>query len=275
MIQLIRPSLTITHNAQLREYQRTVDACTTFSAKVRFAKDDFSTKNVVGNAVFDHVKSKLKEMCSGAERCHYCEDSAVDQVEHFYPKDAYPECCYDWNNYFYVCGPCNRKKNNKCAIINAQGQLIDVTPPKTKAHLVIDRTPPVSGRYAYVNTENENPLDFFMLDIFNGTFALVENPHKQGVDLLRATYTLEQLDIGRKRVLCRARQKAYQDFLNALEAYWFESQVIKPDKAKLKRIIACIKEANHQTVWQEMKRQKDLIPELSAIFGKLPVALGW
>ena len=28
-------------------------------------------------------------MCSGAERCHYCEDSKADEVEHLLPKDAY------------------------------------------------------------------------------------------------------------------------------------------------------------------------------------------
>ncbi len=275
MVQLIRPALTIRHDAKLKEYQKAVDVLTTFSAKVRFAKDDFSAKNVVGNAVFDHVKSKLKEMCSGAERCHYCEDSVVDQVEHFYPKDAYPECCYDWENYFYVCGPCNRKKSNKCAIINEKGQLIDVTPPKANMYPNIARNPPVAGLYAYVNTQNENPLDFFMLDIFNGTFELVENPYKTGIDLLRATYTLDRLGIGKNRSLCRARQKAYQDFLNALDAYWHESQKNKPDESKLSRIISSVKEANHQTVWQEMKRQKDLIQELSAIFGKLPAALLW
>ena len=49
----------------------------------------------------------------------YCEDSVADEVEHFRPKDLYPDVVFAWRNYLYACGQCNGGKNNRFSIVRA------------------------------------------------------------------------------------------------------------------------------------------------------------
>ncbi len=86
---------------KLDEYQAQIDEKPTYKDMVKKAKTSFSGKNNKKNKTFNAVKEALNAMCSGARRCHYCEDSAADEVEHFYPKDLYPEKCFSWGNYLY------------------------------------------------------------------------------------------------------------------------------------------------------------------------------
>lgn len=97
---------------KLAEYQQEIDALPDYAARVERAKASWKTRNRKGDPTFDAVKQSLTEMCSGARRCAYCEDSLADEVEHFRPKDLYPEVVFAWANYLYTCGPCNGPKNN-------------------------------------------------------------------------------------------------------------------------------------------------------------------
>lgn len=80
-------SLPLLDNAQIQldEYQSQVDAKPTYKEQLEKAKSSFSSKNRKSNKTFKAVKKALDRMCSGARRCHYGEDSAADEVEHFYP----------------------------------------------------------------------------------------------------------------------------------------------------------------------------------------------
>jgi uncharacterized protein (TIGR02646 family) len=53
------------------------------------------------------IRAVLREMSTGLGRCMYCEDSAGTDIEHFYPKSAYPKRAYDWTNYLWACSHCN------------------------------------------------------------------------------------------------------------------------------------------------------------------------
>lgn len=49
-----------------------------------------------------------------AYTCHWIsEDTGSKTVEHFKPKDFYPELAYSWDNYRLVCGTLNGRKGNK------------------------------------------------------------------------------------------------------------------------------------------------------------------
>ncbi len=37
------------------------------------------------NKAFDEIKKNLRDMAPGLERCMYCEDSAGNDIEHFWP----------------------------------------------------------------------------------------------------------------------------------------------------------------------------------------------
>lgn len=73
-------------------------------------------------------------------RCAYCDD--LDEygggyrayhVEHFAPKEKFPELRYDYDNLLYACPWCNRAKwdiwpsdNSKINVVDSEGLLIHV-----------------------------------------------------------------------------------------------------------------------------------------------------
>ena len=63
---------------QLEAWQTEVDGAPDYAAKVALAKKLFEGQNTKSNITFKSVRSHLKQMCSGARRCVYCEDSAAD-----------------------------------------------------------------------------------------------------------------------------------------------------------------------------------------------------
>lgn len=281
MIRLTRPTLQTNVSGKLNDYQSTVNAESDYTKRVALGKELFAKHNKKGNATFDAVKAALLGMSCGAERCHYCEDSKADEVEHLHPKDVYPESVFDWSNYFYACGGCNNPaaKGNHCAVIDLSGQLIDCTPPPTpkKTMTPIVRIVPPIGIKVFIDPATENPLDFFFLDIQNNTFELTEfpDPITHPVEYSRANYTLEKLKLSTRAYLNTARRNAYGSFKARLNEYIKERNLPNPSQVVLSNMINELKGEAHQTVWQEMKRQHQIIPELHTLFSTAPEALNW
>lgn len=71
--------------------------------------------------------STLRMMARQRQRCMYCEDSRATDIEHFWPKSAYPERLFDWDNLLLVCADCNRKKNARFPL-DAGGQPLVLNP---------------------------------------------------------------------------------------------------------------------------------------------------
>lgn len=276
MIQLVRPLLIPGAEQKLTEYQAVINSRSDYMGRVAFAKTDFPRKNTTKNRTFKEVRSKLLTMSSGAERCHYCEDSKADEVEHILPKDVYPDLCYDWNNYLYACGSCNGSKSNQAAVINSVTlSLHNLTPPKPKRNVPLPpRQSPITGVYGIIDPVRENPLDFFLLDIKTSSFAFSELPDENTINYLKAKYTLEVLRLNRS-YLRKARSNAYNNFKGRLNVYIKKRNSGRLEQHQLDNIILGIKEEAHQTVWQEMIRQKDFIPELRELFRQAPEALQW
>lgn len=66
-----------------------------------------------------YIKSALLAMSHN--KCAYCEckldeESKYMEVEHFLPKDDYPNQVVDWNNLLPSCKRCNTKKGNMTQI---------------------------------------------------------------------------------------------------------------------------------------------------------------
>src|SRR5438132_9320325 len=113
---------------QLTKYQNQINLKVDYAERVAAAKDRFAVYNTKDNPTFKSVKQVLTTLCSGARRCMYCEDSYADEVEHFKPKDLYPEAAFVWENYLYACGPCNGPKNNQFAVFSrSTGRFKDIT----------------------------------------------------------------------------------------------------------------------------------------------------
>ncbi len=93
---------------RLQEYQQEIDAVAAYADRVAAAKRKYSNRK--SNSTFQDVRRTLQAMCGIIRRCMYCEDSMADEIEHFRPKDLYPEAVFDWPNFLYTCGPCNGNK---------------------------------------------------------------------------------------------------------------------------------------------------------------------
>ena len=110
MLRVADGRLPAAHERKLEEYQSDVDGKGTYEKRVAEGKRLFKSRNSKRNGTFKAVRKTLSVMCRGPRRCMYCEDSAADEVEHFRPKDLYPEAVFVWMNYLYACGRCNTRK---------------------------------------------------------------------------------------------------------------------------------------------------------------------
>lgn len=267
MIHIQNQALPPATATKLAEYQQEIDAITDYAEQIVEAKQKFSSRNRKNNPVFKDVRVTLSDMCSGSRRCMYCEDSCADEVEHIKPKDLYPELVFVWKNYLYACGSCNGGKNNAYKIFDATGKITDIT--RKQGEAVIK---PIAGNDVFINPRFENPLEYLWLDL-SGTFAFIAHPSSSAQDKQRARYTIDTLELNRD-ILLEARKEAYGNYRARLKEYIFERDN-GTSQNKLKSLIASLIHLNHPTVWYEMKRQKQLMPELKTLFEQAPEALNW
>ncbi|HEX4420624.1 MAG TPA: hypothetical protein VH165_22070 [Kofleriaceae bacterium] len=252
---------------QLVIYQAEVDHGT-FAERVARGKRLFKSRNRKGNTTFDSVKNRLTEMCSGARRCAYCEDSAADEVEHVYPKHFYPDRVFVWRNYIYACGPCNSPKGSRFAGYPAgAGSQVELSQP---AHTL---SPPPAGVPGLLDPRVENGTEFLALEL-RDTFYFVACAPAGTLEYERARYTIDVLGLNKREILPRARRAAYQDYCAHLRQYIAVHRE-GGDTAELTRLKLEILTRQHPTVWFEMKRQHASLPALATMFAEVPEALSW
>jgi 5-methylcytosine-specific restriction endonuclease McrA len=269
MLQLAKASLPQKTRAGLRGLQQRIDALPNYEARVNYARVLFPQQNRPDNPIFKSVRKTLSQMCSGARRCSYCEDSSADEVEHIKPKDLFPESTFAWSNYLYACGPCNGPKKNRFGILlYGTSKFVDVT---RKPGQPI--TPPKRGRPASINPRRENALEFMELDLID-TFYFLPSAPLGSPAYKRAQYTIAILRLNERDLLPAARREAYLSYRARLVEY-----IAKRDsgasRRKLDALSKALQRMAHPTVWVEMKRQQGRIRELNGLFAKAPEALNW
>lgn len=267
MLKIRNGRLAAAATRKLKTFQAEVDAAASYEERVRRAKKQFGQRNKSTDATFKAVREKLTQLCNGARRCMYCEDSVADEVEHFKPKDLYPELVFVWKNYLYACGPCNGPKNNRFAVIGpATGGLVDVTRARNAPV-----APPASGEAALIDPRAEDPHQYLTLDL-RDTFEFTPVTTLSGVSLERARYTIAVLRLNERDYLIAARENALSGFRARLTEYVHrrDAGASPQELARLKR---GIRRAPHPTVWVEMKRQRQHHVDLNALFNQAPEAL--
>lgn len=265
MIRLPNINLPTTPDDKLKDYQADVDGKTTYAEKVAEGKRLFSSRNTRSNATFRAVRQKLTEMCAGAQRCVYCEDSVGDEVEHIKPKDLYPEAVFRWDNYVYACGRCNGHKSNKFAVIDDDEELIVVTRPRGAT---VD--PPAPGQSAFVNPREEDALTLFEVDLVD-TFMILPAFDLEASALQRAEFTIETLDLNRD-VLIEARRNAFSGYRARLFEYGMR-KVLGDDLSAFR---AEFLSSAHPTIWEEIKRQgAGLGQNIPGLLDANPEVMGW
>ena len=268
MIRLPDIALPVGAAEALSRYQADVDKADTYGAQVEEAKRLFGLRNKKGNAAFDAVKATLEQMCCGAKRCAYCEDSMADEVEHVRPKDLYPQVVFRWTNYVNACGPCNGPKGNHFAVLPAGANA-----PVEVARKPNDPVaPPRDGVPAFIDPRCEDATAVMILDL-QGTFGFAPLAAKGTRDYVRAAYTIKVLKLNRP-ILTRARGQAYVDYFNFVRRYERDRDS-KSSAAHLRYLVDTLRARQHPTVWREMQRQREKLPELQNLFAAVPEAAAW
>lgn len=95
---------------------------------------------------FRPIRAALQSMCSGLERCMYCEDSAGAHIDHFEPRSRNPARTFDWSNYLLACSVCNSNFKRSAFPVDDEGSplLIDPTIEDPAEHLTLS---PTTGRF--------------------------------------------------------------------------------------------------------------------------------
>ncbi|RKI72000.1 hypothetical protein D7X55_08305 [Corallococcus sp. AB049A] len=269
MIRLPTIPLPPAANTQLADYQREIDSLPNYETRVDQAKVRFNRLNKRDNPTFATVRATLSAMCVGAQRCAYCEDSLAGEVDHLWPKTLYPNLVFAWTNYLYACGSCNRTKSSNFAVF-AHGTGVHTDVGRRRGMPVV---PPVAGTLVLLDPRVDDPMDFMTLDL-PGTFLFKVTAEPGTVAYQRAKYTIDLLGLNRREPLRLARIHAYRDFFAHFNGYVRErAHGHAPEH--LLHLAHDIQTRQHATVWREMKRQHQLIPELKRLFEAAPEALGW
>lgn len=246
----------------LATQQAKINALADYAEQVYAAKYLWANKD---RHFFEQIRNLLEVQCPGIRRCHYCEDSAADEVEHVWPKDIYPEKTFDWGNYLFACGPCNGShKRDQFAVFDANGQIIELA-RKSKAPVL----PPASGAHVFLDPHLDDPLEFMEFDPQTGMFVEIDAPPTRS--FVRAEYTLRVLGLNRD-YLKRSRKAAFKTWLTQAHAYTGMKQADSTE-AKLLDMLHHLQTLPFPSVWAEIKRRASQRGEYQDIFGPAPELL--
>lgn len=266
MIRLPDLSLSDTSLQHLASQQAKVDALPDYTERVAEAKRLWDIKS---RTSFAPILTKLRQMSGRLVRCSYCEDSCADEIEHIYPKTLYPDRAFVWDNYLYSCGLCNPEKRDKFAVFPGISPAWEDVQRKRGAAIVA----PTGGDPVLIDPRREDPLVFLFLDI-RGTFRFFPASPKGTREYIRAEYTIDALGLNTRDVLPRCRKSEYGSYRAKLREYVHKRDAGATQRER-KLLIGALKRSPHRTVWKEMQRQADRIPELAQLFETAPEALTW
>ena len=114
---------------------------------------------------FRTIRLALRNICSGNERCMYCEDSAGAHIDHFRPRAMDSLSTFVWENYLLACSICNSNYKRDEFPLDPSGnaQLVDPTVDEPQDHLMFSSA---TGRYEPVpgSTKADESIRVFGLN---------------------------------------------------------------------------------------------------------------
>ncbi len=267
---MIRASVATLPDATLTDlltWQGEVDGAGDYAARIEAAEVEFKRRRP--QAPFRPVISALTAMCSGSQRCMYCEDNCADEVEHHHPKALYPELVFAWANFLFACSRCNRRKSTRFPLFApSPPTIVTFVPVNAKQPL-----PPPAGISVLLDPRRDDPHAFLRLDL-RDTFQFRAAAAKGSVEHLRASKTIEVLGLNDRSELRKHREAVYESHLSHLH----RAAAARRDPARVAEVTR-IRNAVHGLscgiVWFEMKRRRSEISEVGAAFAAIPEALDW
>jgi len=297
MIRLTFEDLTAGSTTHLAAVQEEINNQANFKEKAVRADLKWRAKRstTVAKSTFTEIKSKLVAMCSGAEICVYCEHNEATDIEHIFPKRLYPNKCFLWGNYVLVCGKCNThfKKEIFKIFSPAGSEIIQDTTPKRNVY-----TEPENDDALFINQRVDDPMDYLELDFLERTFYYIERPATGTREYEKAKFTKELLGLNRREDLVQHRKTAYKFYKGELQRYAAIQHIngmaellhltdsfidifdaggeFEVEKTSvLTAIRKRIESHSHPTIWKEMIRQRESLPETNQLFQQVPDAVTW
>ncbi|MFC0875763.1 HNH endonuclease [Saccharicrinis sp. FJH2] len=138
----------------------------------------------------NEVSEVLKKM-NGGGYCYYCEQKIgktdYAHIEHYKPKNQFPELCFEWKNLHYSCHKCNIKKGVKW---NLEHPILDPCDEDTN----------IENHISYslweLSGESDNALttiDTFYLNDIEEREELVDARKKVFLELLRVIESINMI----------------------------------------------------------------------------------
>ncbi|MCE7922998.1 MAG: hypothetical protein DYG98_08060 [Haliscomenobacteraceae bacterium CHB4] len=292
MRRLLSKTLSSDTSRYLDEEQAKIDGAPNFREQVTLAKSLWEHKNA---NVFREIREKLSELCPAPGICCYCESSHWRDIEHVSSKRVFPHKTFVWENYVPVCPRCNSDfKKHKTWVFNPAGSAdtSDITPKRN----VFD--PPLSTDEVFINPRQETPQDLFFLQLLPQTFVFLpvsDDPNAR--EYKRTEFTCNEVLKLNREELRKSREAAAQDYLALIRAYRdvcaadnFDSldiatlgipaanrtQTFIGEKERIKyHIRSQFGQRRHPTVWSEMKRWRNNLPNFNELLMQFPEALTW
>ena len=142
--------------------------------------------------------------------------------------------------------------------------------------------PPPAGPAGCINPRSEDPLELLDLDLGGqvpggemlvGTFNYIPAEGLGNDNLARAAFSIDVLGLNRE-VMRVARANAFGGFRARLVEYR-NMRERGVSEAKLERLRDDLLRTHHLTVFAEMRRQRQLLPDIDALFDAIPEAMAW
>lgn len=278
MLKIAEKTLAPAALATLKTIQDRIDGKADYPARVAAADAEWKAKlgSAAKKEAFATIRTTLAEMCVGSVRCTYCEDSLADEVEHIEPKNLFPHRAFLWANYLFACGPCNGPKSNRYGVV--AGDQVDEFIRRRGDPIV----PPAAGAAGLINPRSEDPFDFLELDIggvahdgseIAGTFMLLPRDELVGAKRSRAKFTIDVLGLNREAIRA-ARENAFGGFRARIREYVAEKEAGR-GASHLAKLREGILKTPHLSVFEDMRRQRFIHPELADFFARAPEILAW
>lgn len=295
LVSKLRPSsIKKTTLRHLQERQNDINLAADFAAKVKKAKSFWDRKKQLkaGLPAFEDILNVLLKIAPAHGSCVYCERNEATDIEHIFPKSAYPELAFVWKNYLPACSNCNSNyKRNRFAVFSPRGSNQIVRFAFNKNNSV---SPPNKDA-AFINPRTENPMDFLELIFVADEYIFLPQHDlaKNGRKWLKADITIEIIGLNRNG-LPEARFAAAQNFQNQLRRFLIISRAASFAELKSaiaanfpvvdetrhfeqekSRVLAAVEsfirtKIFHPTVFKEMVRQKDKHSDFLTLFNDLP-----
>lgn len=250
----------------LAAWQAEVNGAGDFGARVEAAEQEFTRRRV--QAPFRPVLLELASMCSGAQRCMYCEDGCADEVEHHHPKAFYPDLVFAWANFLFACARCNRRKSARFPLFSPSLEVVEITRARDAKP-----APPPEGTPVLLDPRKDDPLAYLRLDL-RDTFTFRPIAAKGTTAHARAEWTLRVLGLNERDELIRHRRTVYESLLSHLHRAAAAKRDLRRVR-ELDRIRGAILGLSCGFVWLEMKRRRGEVPDVDAAFKAVPQALSW